>query len=272
MLPAAKGGIALVVVASSVTGGYFLFNPGTKEKKHVSVLSSLHNLQSTYGSGKFGNTYSIYMVDPNNEKNEWWWKEVYADFKSFSEGSSNGGKLSEEFKNTTEKIKSAYSKTKAGEGSKALNQVCEVAFKDAKNNWGSKTNYEDNVWTYCSILRSHPKVIPSSDTTYDNQKGSSHKDKAVSVLDKDNEANKSFWDLRNKEFFGEVTSKSVGSSGQISIFKDLFKKDKKTRTANDNIKKACEDAYKLATSENDQATDVDIKKFCYLIPEIATAS
>ncbi|WP_216083696.1 hypothetical protein [Candidatus Mycoplasma haematohominis] len=270
MLPAAKAGIALVVLASTSVGGYYLFNSNTKEVKQAFVLASKvkKDLDSAYPSGKFGNDYSIYMIDPNNEKNKWWWEEVYEAFKSDVSGSSATSKFSTEFQNVSA-IDQAYSKKDTD--TKALNQVCEVAFKKSKDEVtaSTKPNYEDNVWTYCSILRSKPKVIPSSgDTTYTGKNGETHKGKAVSVSTEDDGANKSFWDLRNKEFFDIVSSKSSGDLAKGSIFKTLYGKKNDVRGSEDTVKKVCQDAYGKGSSENNEASEEDIKRFCYLVPDI----
>ncbi|GCE63523.1 hypothetical protein [Candidatus Mycoplasma haematohominis] len=274
MLPAAKAGIALVVLASTSVGGYYLFNSNTKEVKQTFVLASKvkTDLDRSYTTEKFGNVYSIYMVDPNNEKNKWWWEAVYEAFKSDVSGSSEKSKFSTEFQNVSA-IDQAYSKS--SNDTKALNQVCEVAFQKTKTDVSSTTkpNYEDNVWTYCSILRSHPKVIPDSvDAAYTGKNGETHKGKAVSVSAEDDEANKSFWDLRNKEFFDIVSSKSSGNSSKGSIFKSLYGKKSDVRGDEDTVKKACEGAYGKVSSENTEASQEDIKRFCYLVPEITADS
>ncbi|GCE63487.1 hypothetical protein MHSWG343_04840 [Candidatus Mycoplasma haematohominis] len=263
---AAKGGIALVVVASSVTGGYFLFNPGTKETKHVSVLSSLSNLNLAYESGKFGNDYSKYMVDPNNPDNEWWWNKVYANFVEDTTNSEKNSKLSTEFKNVST-IDKAYAKSTDNNSNKALNQVCDAAFKDEESKWTSKNYYVENVWTYCSIF--NKKYIFVNSSSYTNKLGgdAQHKNKALSTNNSDNQ---SLWDLRNKEFIGEGNKTGTGAiSSEGSVFSELYAK-RSTTLSDDSIKQTCQKAYDILTNAgttSPKATHEDIKKFCYLMPE-----
>ncbi|WP_216083689.1 hypothetical protein [Candidatus Mycoplasma haematohominis] len=266
MVPAAKGGIVLVLLAATSTGGYFLFNSQTGEVKHPVVLSSRDNLTNFYAAEKFGNIYSIYMVDPNNEENKWWWEKVYGDFQKdlIDDNKKNG--LSTEF--TKDKINKAYASSTENGGSKALNQVCDVALKKTPTELKTPDNYENNVWTYCSIVNAKYKFVDIANAGNKLISDTQHKNKAVSA---ENSDNSSFWDRRNKEFFGEANKAGTGeNASKGSIFETLYKSKSSTSPTSDNIKQKCQESYNLEKTENNtplKATHEDIKKFCYLIPE-----
>ncbi|GCE63510.1 hypothetical protein [Candidatus Mycoplasma haematohominis] len=266
MVPAAKGGIALVLLAATSTGGYFLFNSQTGEVKHPVVLSSRDNLTNSYAAEKFGNIYSIYMVDPNNEENKWWWEKVYGDFQKDLTNDSKKAGLSTEF--TSEKINKAYSSSSANGGNTALNQVCDVAFKKNSTELNNPANYENNVWAYCSIVNAKYKFVDIANAGNKLISDAQHKNKAVSA---ENSDNSSFWDKRNKEFFGEANKAGTGVKSSVgSIFETLYKSKSSTPSTSDNIKQKCQESYNLEKTGSNtppKATHEDIKKFCYLIPE-----
>ncbi|GCE63787.1 hypothetical protein [Candidatus Mycoplasma haematohominis] len=260
MVPFFKVGFAVVVLAATSVGGYYLFNMETGEKKSAILLSERPSPDSVYTSDKFGGIYSIYMVDPNKAENEWWWNRVYENLKKDIADSTKNTKLSDKFQKG--KIDKAYSSVEDG---KALNHVCDAAFKSTPDSLKTPANYEENAWTYCSIVNA--KYIFVTDK-YTGKFGSKpeHKNKILSVENNDNDA---FWTERNKQFFGEAEKAGWGAkASEGSEFAKLYKKKSENSRGNDDtIKKKCKDAYDTPTSGTPTVKDTDIEKFCYLIPK-----
>ncbi|GCE63574.1 hypothetical protein [Candidatus Mycoplasma haematohominis] len=244
----AKVAAGTAVAIGGTTGGYFLFN-----REYGEPPFTVEQRSTSYANSTFGKTNAKYLVDPDNSRNEEWWNEKYKVLFSKQSESDATSKLSTEFQKTA--ITSGY-----GTGNNALNKVCDVAFKEQTTSWNTKQNYEDNVWTYCSLLEGKPKLLTESD--HKDKLGGAHKDKAVLAK---NDDNSKFWELRNKEFFGKGEYSGEHATG--SIFKGLY--GKKGQEKPGTIKEKCEEAYgsdKNQDSSSIQASDKDIKMFCYLIP------
>ncbi|GCE63662.1 hypothetical protein [Candidatus Mycoplasma haematohominis] len=261
MVQASKVALALTVVASAVVGSYLLITLGTREVKEAFVLSSRDDLNGSYESGKFGNDYAIYMVDPDNEKNKWWWEESYKNLKSDISNSDKRSKLYEAFyKGGVEKVNLGFGTTED-----SLNKVCDVAFKKKPSDL-SEEHYGDNVWAYCSVVGAKYTFVADDD--YAGKFGSKleHKNKILSVKNSDNE---SFWAERNKQFFGRTGKDGSGADASAgSEFKKLYAKGVESNGEGvDSVKKKCEDAYDVVVSDTSIVKDEDIKRFCYLIPE-----
>ncbi|WP_216083607.1 hypothetical protein [Candidatus Mycoplasma haematohominis] len=138
LTPPTKLEAAVAVVVGGTTGGYFwLQDPGnppfTVEQRSIS-----------YGNSTFGQENAKYLVDPNDSRNKEWWDEKFTKLSIQQTGSDAANKLHEDFR--SEAITSGFG------DDKSLNKVCDTAFKTQKNTWSTKTHYEDNVWTYCSLL------------------------------------------------------------------------------------------------------------------------
>ncbi|WP_216083612.1 hypothetical protein [Candidatus Mycoplasma haematohominis] len=238
-------------------GGYLIYDNLIDTETRLLAYSS--DFEKTYtDANSFGRKYGIYLLDPDSSKNKDVWSALFNKWSKDKETKDNN--RYENFKKT--KIDKSF-----GADNKALNQVCKSSFKEA--NFNNKDKYEENIWAFCSIFEAKPKMVSSSETTYSNKFGTKaeHNGKLVSVKSEDDTSNNSFWDRRNKEFFGEVRYGNLGSkASNESIFKTLY--NKKDRGANDTVKKTCEIAYSTTTtSPSNKFTDADLKLFCYLIPE-----
>ncbi|WP_216083569.1 hypothetical protein [Candidatus Mycoplasma haematohominis] len=249
MSVAIKASVAGLLVVGTASGGYLIYE-STRER--VYLLKDMKGFSTSYANTTFGGKYGRYLLDPAYNKSGW--EDAHKRLSSAK---------SEEF-NGSGKVTEAHSTSTAT----ALNKVCEVAFKKTYSDISSKANYLSDIWTYCSILKSEPKLVSSTEKSYSGKFGGKDgiKDNLVSVSDADKAANESFWNLRNKEFFDEISSESIGSLAQGSIFVDLYRKENRNKDV-DNIREACKSAYGTTDSETDKVTDQDLKLFCYLVPE-----
>ncbi|GCE63463.1 hypothetical protein [Candidatus Mycoplasma haematohominis] len=255
--------------AAVVGGGYLTYDQLLKGNELI-LLERLNGteLVPKYGeASSFASKYKKYLVDPENSKNKWWWDLSFKRLKEDIKVEDKKSKLNSIFYVANEeKIKSAF-----GSEATALSQVCWEAIKADAVGWDSQENKEANVWTYCSILSSKPKFISASDHSDNTKFGgdTKHHNKAASAKDNE-EDNRMFWELREKEFFGEKGKEGTGHGlSQGSIFATLYGK-KDAKEANDTVKKTCKTVYattKPTDSSSSNVTDEDIKKFCYLVPE-----
>ncbi|WP_216083692.1 hypothetical protein [Candidatus Mycoplasma haematohominis] len=256
MVPLKVAGASAVSVVVLGGGGYLVYD------NLIDIY--IRTLDTTgYENNTFGKKYGRYLLDPNSSKNKGRWSKEYDSWQAYKTQSTNS--LSSEFQDDN-KVDKSYSNS---QDQKALNRVCEVAFKalEIVVKGTDKTNYEDNVWMFCSLLDAKPVFINQNETEYSSKLGqeATYNDKAMSARKPGanvSDANALFWDLRNKEFF-ELEWGSKATNG--SVFKTLYdKRDNLKDRDNDNIRKACEEAYKKVTSSPEKD---DIRRFCYLIPE-----
>ncbi|WP_216083333.1 hypothetical protein [Candidatus Mycoplasma haematohominis] len=261
MSPLAKAAAGAGTLSVIGGGGYLAYD--NLIDTGIRVLVDSGKFKETYkDTNLFGAKYGRYLVDPESSKNKEWWSGAFGRWSTFKVQDGSASKLNDAFKND-EKVKRGFGSVETD-----LNKVCEVAYKksetDIKNT--SNTNYEDNVWQFCSLLEGKPKFI--GDNEYTNQVGKDHKDKAVSVTSTDKQ-NNSFWDLRNKEFFGNRNAAFKGDkSSNGTVFRDLLEGKNNV----DTVKAACKKAYETdKTNGTSTPTELenDIKKFCYLVPEPA---
>ncbi|GCE63512.1 hypothetical protein [Candidatus Mycoplasma haematohominis] len=255
MIPLKVAGASAVSVVVLGGGGYLVYDN--------LIDTYIRTLDTTgYGNDTFGKKYGRYLLDPNSYKNKGRWSKEYDSWRVYKTQSTNS--LSSEFQDDT-KVDKSYSNSQE---ERALNRVCEVAFKaqvtEVENS--SKSNYDDNVWMFCSLLDAKPVFINQSDAEYSGKLGQvvTYKDKAMSSKKPTgtNDTNASFWDLRNKEFFELGWGSNAAND---SIFKTLYdQRGSLTDKENNNVRKKCEEAYKKDTNSPEKD---DIKKFCYLIPE-----
>ncbi|WP_216083566.1 hypothetical protein [Candidatus Mycoplasma haematohominis] len=266
---AAGAGLGAAAVIGG--GGYLTYDLLNRDYS-PKVLGDLENsvFTSRYSSTTFfAHKYKKYLVDPEDSRNRWWWEERYQNLKDAIADSSKNIKLDEVFYKTNEnKVTVAF-----GNAATSLNKVCGVVFGEDESNWSSSPNKKSNVWTYCSILKEEPKLISTTDGFETGKFGgdTNHHNKAVSAKPNE-EFNKEFWDLRNREFFGESGKDGTGNNAsEKSLFKELYAKKPK-RGDSDNIKSVCHEAYDQHKSQGEtepKVKDEDIKRFCYLVPEPA---
>ncbi|WP_216083257.1 hypothetical protein [Candidatus Mycoplasma haematohominis] len=260
---------ASVVIAGG--GGYAVHNAVGWMMPTYTVLSKGSSNGKHTDANNVGKKYENYLVDPFDASNENWWNWAYRWWKyDFDNKTVN---LSDEFENE-DKIKYAFRPESANgsDDSKSLNKVCNSVYGKPKTDLTPTNNASDNqnklntdLWKYCSVLVRRPVTVAgNNDESYSGigVYGNTQKDKLVSAKDSSNYL---FWEIRNKEFFGENGNSGIGNglNDSDSLFKKLYDdKDKKDRGT---IKDTCERAYSLTaagTSDEEKAQQVNVLKFC----------
>ncbi|WP_216083619.1 hypothetical protein [Candidatus Mycoplasma haematohominis] len=226
------------------------------------VLSSISGFGTTdkYENGKYGYSYGDYLVDPNKlteSKNKDWWEWSYKSLKSHKPDT-----LSAKFR----AVEVAY-QAEDSSPEKALNKVCDAAFKSDKVNVVKTISEpaidkykEEDVWKFCSISPNRQKPVSLSDSKDNSEKslvtdssketwGKQHKDGLISV---DTLSNQWFWDLKERKFKDEQDE-----ANSQNVFKNR-KKNNKT------VKETCSDAYRESFTEKTKVTETDLKKYCFL--------
>ncbi|WP_216083266.1 hypothetical protein [Candidatus Mycoplasma haematohominis] len=256
--------VGIVGLGTAVTGGggYLIYDNfidiGVKTLK-----------TKDYEEGSFGRKYGMYLLDPANKKNAEEWNKAFERWDKNQQQTSPSPSLSTEF--AKNKFTKGYAKTGEEGEDKALNKTCGDFFKEENyDSWAA--NKKTNVWTYCSILKSEPKLVPTTGHSYTGKFGgeSTFSGKLVAVKEGNKNVNEDFWRRRNQEFFGEVESDFSGAkASKGSIFETLYN-DRHAPRREKEIKNICEESYeKLVNNGNANVkfTNTDIKQFCYLIPE-----
>ncbi|WP_216083555.1 hypothetical protein [Candidatus Mycoplasma haematohominis] len=262
---AAAGGTTALALAAGGYGVSALFTEGMPE----------YEVLSTLGNNSPIKDYKHYFIDTEKPENAAWWDWVYANVYSLDVKGSEAGRPTSKFQNLKKASENANNN---------LKKVCKDAYDvtDKSNIVSEKSSssntkfYERDIWRYCSeILGSKPKFISGAtkirdssdsaekaeDTLYssENSYGKKYKDNLVSIYEP---SNKSFWDLKNKEFFGKSKKKNwtnVGSSATGTLFANLYKQKDKS------VKDVCLEAYsKDITTGVSEASETDVFKFCSL--------
>ncbi|GCE63065.1 hypothetical protein [Candidatus Mycoplasma haematohominis] len=274
--PAAVGGSLLGAGAIGVGSAYLAgaFGGLDPSEPNRVLLSDYSQSSSAYTEGdKIGKAYKNYLVAPIGSKttggvttnNEAWWKWSYKRWQADS-GSRNNV-LSTEFEND-KKINSAFSSTIPSPtvSPKALNQVCEDIYKQDKsslipvgNATENKTKLKNDLFKYCSILGEVKTISEVEDADYgENTKGkdATNSKKFVAV-----KGNDKFWEIRNKEFYGDDSGEKSKSKSTVGTSKF---KAKSVETPRPKIRDICEEAYRSGKDESTDYPSAEVNIFCVL--------
>ncbi|GCE63524.1 hypothetical protein MHSWG343_05210 [Candidatus Mycoplasma haematohominis] len=272
-----KGAAGLGAVALVVGGGYALKGGLDNWTPEHSFLSEMDRFKEVYTEKTFGRIYGKYLIDPN--KDEAWWNKQYKDVwsKDYEPQAAStvqtNDSLSVEFKKT-EKVDKAFG---ASGDTKALNRVCEIAYKkDSKEHIkpesgsdSTKQKYREAIWKYCSIFGKELLTVKDGGgNSLDAGKIGKAKEAVLASVNSPN--NNEFWKRRQKEFFyGGDNKEGIGKDAdKEKEFGQLYKeKDSKSETEG-ALKGVCENVYGKATSET--ALQTEAVKYCGLIEEIPT--
>lgn len=232
-------------------------------------LTSDTDFANTY-TGKVGEKYGMYFIGVIDSNNQKWWESSY---QTYAEDSAKTGSDARSFSTSFSKdqVTSAYSTS----DTKALNKVCEVAYKKtltAEVDFSSPAGTENkhklaaDILRYCSPLTQLPVTIQENDDTYtgENMIGKQgHTKKLVKATGTENEK---FWNVQNKWFQtqGNVNPQPDAYFGQFFEGEE----NAKTLKADKNIKQICEEAYKkeaVETATTEKPKIDDVVKYCSFI-------
>ncbi|WP_216083698.1 hypothetical protein [Candidatus Mycoplasma haematohominis] len=269
---AVVGGGATVLTAGT---SYGIYNAVSSDAMPVNFVVLSKDSTTVTEDTKIGNLYGDYLISPfgkDKNNNQKWWEWSFRRWKENIE--KEGAILSSSFGKN--EIKSAYQpKDKTtGDEEKSLNKICKKVYdqekkditKEASDSSNDKQNLKNDLWKYCSFFGETPKSIDEvekgiykEDGTY----GKTHATKLVGI-----KGNDTFWETRNKEFFGEKDQAGAGNglnATNDSLFHKLYLS--KNKGEQGNIRETCKEAYSLkATQEGNKptATKDNVFKFCAL--------
>lgn len=253
-IKAILAGVALAGVGG--TGIWLLYSEGMPKWR---PLSQDADIASNY-EGKYGKTYARLLVGVGTAKtgegvirnNRDWWNWVYKNrYRSTGIDSGDGfGSIDSAKVDSGEKLK----------------QKCEEAYKGTLNASGgnvsvSSKNYKEAyVWRFCSPLGQKPQTIGDDEKpSYAGKKANGKEGDLVSVKEG---VNDSFWDIRNREFYGLDGFEKIAVASTDSYFSTEQNKPEKGR---ESIRSICKRAYEMSsttfgTTEN--PTPDQIVKYC----------
>ncbi|WP_216083354.1 hypothetical protein [Candidatus Mycoplasma haematohominis] len=142
-----KVGAAVAAVGVGATGaGFGVFNYLNTPYSLYSFLNSVDGqaLKTNYENKLGGIVENQNLFVANTPKNEWWWKKKFEEFKHETIKST-------EFTDLTD-----YGVAE-GDSSKAINKVCDEAYKKASSEFngddsnGNKVRYKKNIAKYCTV-------------------------------------------------------------------------------------------------------------------------
>uniref|UniRef100_UPI001C0A6C22 hypothetical protein n=1 Tax=Candidatus Mycoplasma haematohominis TaxID=1494318 RepID=UPI001C0A6C22 len=218
---AAAAGTGAILIAS---GGYGVSTIFTKIPNmpdvHLVISKETSTFSTNYASGKFGNAYGDYLVDPNKTENKDWWEWSF----NYIFWNTSWNDLSEQFKG----IKQAYTSDTTANNTTHLNRVCETAYKDTKTSLEAKPKYESNVWSFCSLFINKLVTVDQSlnkngYSTTSEKIGHKQKSKLISTVDKRNDL---FWKLRTDEFFADTGTRSGKTATNEKFFHKFYNDNK----------------------------------------------
>lgn len=282
-----KVGAGLVVLGGASLGGYgihswmngmpsydLLCQESGFTKKDYIADTKIGKKYSYFFVGTFGKTTSTELVE--KEKNKKWWAWSYKNWKRDSEKEQTGNyTLSESFAKGKVSVDYVSSQPSLSTNPKALNLVCEDIYKeDVTTIEGLDDNSSKkkrDLFKYCSPMGQEPKTLSPDTSNYKtpDTHGAS-KTNRTKLVDPYDSSNKVFWELRNKEFFGEYSSDNKGTGHSVddtnSVFKNLYTTKGTSRQG--NIKNICKKAYDLKetaeTNDSERASSANVLKFCSL--------
>ncbi|GCE63660.1 hypothetical protein MHSWG343_06600 [Candidatus Mycoplasma haematohominis] len=264
-----KGAAGLGAVALVVGGGYALKGGLDSWTPEHSFLYEMNEFEKTYAVGTFGRIYGKYLIDPNKDQ-AWWnkqFKEVWKKDYEPKAGTALDSNLSDEFKKDT-KVDKAF-----GTDEKALNRVCEAAYKKtskdeikpATDTDEPKKKYRAAIWKYCSIFEKELLTVKDGKDSVQDEKIGKAKETILASVKSEN--NNKFWSHRQKEFFyGGDSKEGIGrDANKEKAFGKLYKEKNSKSEKADALKDTCKSVYSEAST--DATLQTEAVKYCGLLEE-----
>ncbi|WP_216083688.1 hypothetical protein [Candidatus Mycoplasma haematohominis] len=244
-----KLAIGAGVVVSAAATGYGVSSWLTQEPNKVHIK----NAGTTEGHLNFD--FQHHFVDASDTENDKWWDWAFKSRYSgkiglstqFESDIGNGSQLKS-------KCLTAYSQE----------IKTEIHPSDGDTN---KTQYEKDIWTFCSIEGDKPITIEEADDkelefktggTNANNFGVTNKKHVISTKD---ERNNKFWEIQAQAFFKSTDGLGSKATDASSEFSALYKHTDEKKKTVEELKKTCEDRYKTTSDTN---KDKETFRFCSL--------
>ncbi|GCE63672.1 hypothetical protein MHSWG343_06720 [Candidatus Mycoplasma haematohominis] len=156
-----KVGAAVAAVGVGATGaGFGVFNYLNTPYSLYSFLNSVDGqaLKTNYENKLGGIVENQNLFVANTPKNEWWWKKRFEEFKQDTNRST-------EFENLE-----TYS-IGTSDGSRAINNVCDAAYKKDISSFSSvtsnegKSTYKQDIAKYCTVSSNESNITWQKSTS-----------------------------------------------------------------------------------------------------------